>query len=229
MLVNIWSLPPSIECPQSVNSFCAGSELYTAMNCIVLCLNQVSRGQSLQSDPGINFRNMQAMLYWSDLPTRRCRVNIYEPTDWFTSYLLSAVIQVGLHTYLLPTARLDSKSFNMSWFEHMIPSKIKRFFIRDLSDLPSQIIFHAWWASTNEGFNQPLAWNDSRHMPLGRFYLPCRIEETGRPGIIGILCQQVLRHPSDDGTSSMGIHLQAKADIEKLNELTEPEVTQLTS
>jgi hypothetical protein len=59
--------------------------------------------------------------------------------------------------------------------------------------------------------------------------LHCGIEETGRPGIICIVCHQVLRHPSEHGTSSMGKHLLAKAHIAKLNELTETEVTKLTS
>jgi len=55
------------------------------------------------------------------------------------------------------------------------------------------------------------------------------MEENGSPGIICIVCHQVLRHPSDHGTSSMGKHLLAKAHIAKLNELTESEVTELTS
>jgi len=41
--------PPTIEHPQSINNFCGGSERYTAMYCIVLFLNQVLPGQSLQS------------------------------------------------------------------------------------------------------------------------------------------------------------------------------------
>jgi len=55
------------------------------------------------------------------------------------------------------------------------------------------------------------------------------MEENGRPGIICIVCHQVLRHPSEHGTSSMGKHLLAKAHIAKLKELTESEVTGLTS
>jgi hypothetical protein len=42
-------------------------------------------------------------------------------------------------------------------------------------------------------------------------------EETSIPNIIGILCHQVLHHPSDHGTSSMGKHLLGKADIAKVN------------
>jgi len=56
----------------------------------------------------------------------------------------------------------------------------------------------------------------------------CRIEETGSPGIISIVCHQVLCHPSEHGTSSVGKHFLAKAHIAKLNELTELEVTELT-
>jgi hypothetical protein len=59
--------------------------------------------------------------------------------------------------------------------------------------------------------------------------LYCGIEETGSTGIICIVCHQVLHHPSEHGTSSMGKHLLAKAHIAKLNELTESEVTKLTS
>jgi len=76
---------------------------------------------------------------------------------------------------------------------------------------------------------RPIAWNASRHAPWWRFYLHCGIEETGSPGIICIVCHQALRHPSEHGTSSMGKHLRAKAHIAKLNELTESEVTELTS
>jgi hypothetical protein len=111
----------------------------------------------------------------------------------------------------------------------MISSKNERVFIRDLSDLTLQIIFDAWWASINVGSKRPIAWKNSRHAPLWRFYLHCGIQKTGSPGIICIICPQVRRHPSEHGTSSMGKHLLAKAHILKLNELTESEVTELTS
>jgi len=101
--------------------------------------------------------------------------------------------------------------------------------IRDLSDHTLQIVFDAWWASMNVGSKRCIAWNNSRHVPSWRFYLHCGIEETGSPGIICIVCHQVLRHPSEHVTSSMGKHLLAKAHIAKLNELTESEVTQLSS
>jgi len=123
----------------------------------------------------------------------------------------------------------DSQSLNTSLLEVMISSKNERVFIRDLSDLTLQIIFHAWWASMNIGSKRPTAWNNSRHAPSWRFYLHCGMAENSSPGIICIICHQVLRHPSEHGTSSMGKHLLAKAHIAKLNQLTESEVTELTS
>jgi len=122
-----------------------------------------------------------------------------------------------------------TKSLNTSLLEVMISSKNERVFIRDLSDLTLEIFFDAWWASMNEGSEGPIARNDSRHAPSWRFYLHCGIEGTGSPGIICIVCHQVLCHPLEHGTSSMGKHLLAKAHITKLNELTESEVTELTS
>jgi hypothetical protein len=74
-----------------------------------------------------------------------------------------------------------------------------------------------------------IVWKNSRPTPGWRFYLDCGIEEPGSPGIICIVCHQVLRHPSEHGTSSMGKHLLATAHIAKLNKLTESEVTELTS
>jgi hypothetical protein len=97
----------------------------------------------------------------------------------------------------------------------MISSKNERVFIRDLSDLTLQIIFDAWWASLSVGSKRPIAWNNSRHAPSWQFYLHSTNEETGSPGIICIVCHQVLRHPSEHGTSSMGKHLLAKAHIAK--------------
>jgi len=123
----------------------------------------------------------------------------------------------------------DSQSLNTSLLEVMISSKNELVFIRDLSDLTFQIIFDARWASMNVGSKRPIAWKDSRHAPSWRFYLHCGIEETSSPGIICIICHQVLRHPSEHTTSSMGKYLLAKAHIENLNELTESEVTELTS
>jgi hypothetical protein len=111
----------------------------------------------------------------------------------------------------------------------MISSKNERVFIRDFSELTFQITFYMWWASMNVGSKQPIAWNNSRCAPSWGVYLHCGMEENGSPGIIYIVSHQVLRHPSEHWTSSMGKHLLAKAHIAKLNELTESEVTELTS
>jgi len=111
----------------------------------------------------------------------------------------------------------------------MISSNGARVFICDLSDHTLQIIFDAWWASMNVSTKRPIAWNSSRHAPAWQFDLLCGMEESGSPGIISIVCHQVLRHPSEHGTSSMGKHLLAKAHIAKFNEITGSEVTKLTS
>jgi hypothetical protein len=123
----------------------------------------------------------------------------------------------------------DTQSLNTSLLEVMMSSKNERVFIRGLSDLTLQIIFDAWWASMNVGSKRPIAWKNSRYAPPWRFYLHCGIEETGSPEIICIVCHQVLRHPSEHGNRSMGKQLLAKADIAMLNELTESEITELTS
>ena len=80
-------------------------------------------------------------------------------------------------------------------------SNILCVFIRDLSDLTLQIIIDAWWASMNLGSKRPITWNNARHAPYWRFYLHCEFEQTGSPGIICIVCHQVLQHPSEQGTS----------------------------
>jgi len=104
----------------------------------------------------------------------------------------------------------------MSLEEVMISTKSDLFFIRDLSDLTIQIIFNAWWASMNVGSQRSVAWNKSRHASSWRFYFHCGIEETGIPGIICMVCHQVIHHPSEHGTTSMAKHLLAKAHITML-------------
>jgi len=98
----------------------------------------------------------------------------------------------------------DTQSSNTSLLEVMIPSKYEHVFFHDVNDLTLQIIFDAWWASMNVGLKRPVAWKKSRHAPSWQFYLHCGIEETGSPGIICIVGHQVLRHPSEQRTSSMG-------------------------
>jgi len=56
---------------------------------------------------------------------------------------------------------LDSKSLNTSLLKVKISSKDEHVFIRDLSDLDSQTILDAWWASMNVESKRPVAWNDS--------------------------------------------------------------------
>jgi len=81
----------------------------------------------------------------------------------------------------------------------------------------------------NVGSNWPVAWDYSRPASSWRFNVHCRIGETGSSGITWIVCHQVLRHPSEHWTSSVGKLWLAKANIAKLNESTELEVTELTS
>jgi len=123
----------------------------------------------------------------------------------------------------------NTKPLNTSLLEVMISSKNERVFIRDLSDLTLKIIFDAVWASMNQGSKRPIAWNNSRHSPSWQFYLHCGIAATSSPGIICIVCHPVLHHPSEHGTTSMGKHRLGTAHIAKLNELSESEVTELTS
>jgi len=111
----------------------------------------------------------------------------------------------------------------------MISSKNEPVFIRDLGDLTLQLVFDVWWASMNVASKWSTGGNNSRHAPSWRFYLHCGIEQTGCLGIQFIVCHQVHRHTSAHGTSPMGKLLLPKAHIAKLNELTESEVTELTS
>jgi hypothetical protein len=104
---------------------------------------------------------------------------------------------------------LDSKSLNTSLLQVMITSKNKCVFIHHLRDLRLQIIFDAWWASMNVGLKRLFAWNNSGHLPSRWFHWHCGIEETGSPGIICIVCNEVLCHPSEHGTSWERQHLLA--------------------
>ena len=82
--------------------------------------------------------------------------------------------------------------------------------------------------SINLGSNCHIACNYSRHASWWRCYLHCGIEVTGSPGIICIICHQVLHHRSKYGTGSRRKHLLANAQIAKLDELTESKVIELT-
>jgi hypothetical protein len=138
-----------------------------------------------------------------------------DPAVRFTVSLLSAVSQVRSPSILILTAMSDSKSLNTSWLEVMSSSKNELVFIRDLSDLTLFIIFDAWWAAMNKGSKRLVAWTNSSHAPLWRLYLHCGIEGTSSPGIICIVCHQVLPHSSEQWTRSLGKHLLAKAHIAK--------------
>ena len=81
----------------------------------------------------------------------------------------------------------------------------------------------------NVGSKHPIARNNSGHVPAWPFYFPSRMEQTGSPGVICMVCHQVLCHPSEHGTSSMRKHVLAKAHIAKLNEITESDVSELTT
>ena len=81
----------------------------------------------------------------------------------------------------------------------------------------------------NVGSKHPIAWKNSTHAPSWHFHLHCGIEETCSPGIICIICHQLLHHPSEYTTSSMGKYLLPKVHIAKLNKLTESEVSKLKS
>jgi len=76
--------------------------------------------------------------------------------------------------------------------------------------------------------NHQIAWDHSRHAPSWWFYLHCGLEDTGSPGIIWIICHQVLCHPSEHPTGSMGKHLLAKTHITKLDKLAQSVVTNMT-
>jgi len=156
-------------------------------------------------------------------------VNIWEPAFYVTITYLLTVTKIELPRVQFPTAMSDTQSLNTLLLEVTISSKNERVFIRDLSDLTLPMIFDAWWASMNEGSKRPVAWNNSRYAPSWWFYLHCGIEKTGHPSIICIVCHQVLRHPSEPGTSSMGKRLLANEHIARLNELTVSAVTEWTS
>jgi len=199
------------------------------MKWIWVCINWVLHGQSFQYIFVYHFTSMHAMSHRSDFFACRSRVNIYGPAICCTITLLLAVTRVVLSNFLIPTAMSDTQSLNTSMLEVMISSKNYRVCISDLSDLALHIIVDAWWASMNVDSERPIGWNNSWAAPLWRFYWHCGIEETGTPGIIGIVCHQVPRHPSEHGTRWMDTHFLPKAHIAKLNGWTESEVPELPS
>jgi hypothetical protein len=130
------------------------------------------------------------------------------------------VTQLEIQSNEIPNTMSESKSINTLLLEIIISSKYESITIRDLNNHTLQILSNPWWASMNVDLRLSIAWDKSSHTPSWRFYLHCRIEETGSPGIIRIVCYQFLHHPSEHDTSSMGKHLLATAHITKLNKLT---------
>jgi len=221
--------PPTIECPRSLNYSGGGSASNTAMNCIAVFLNWVQRSQSLQYVLEYYITNMHAVSDWSDIFAFSSRVNIQKPAFSLTIRLLSPDSRVESPSILILTAMLDWMFLNTVWLEVIISSKNECGFNRDLSDLISKIIFYVLWASMNVCSQRPITWDDSKDACSWHCYLHCGIEETCSTGIICIVSDQVLHRPLEHGTSSMGKHLRAKACITMLNELTELEVTELSS
>jgi hypothetical protein len=114
MLLTKSCLAPTIEHPQRVHSFGGGSEHYTEMNWIVLFLNRVLRGHSLQSFLEYNFTNMHSMSHRSDFFAYSCRVNIWKPAVCLNISLLSAVSRVRSPSFLIQPAMWVSKSVTTS-------------------------------------------------------------------------------------------------------------------
>jgi hypothetical protein len=123
----------------------------------------------------------------------------------------------------------DSQSLNTSLPEVIICPKNDNVFICDLNDLMLQIIFDGWWTSMNVGSKRSIAWNHFQRTYSWWLFLRCGLEDNSCPGIICIVCHQVLRHPSEHGTSTMRNHLLANKQIAMLNQLPESEGTKLTS
>jgi hypothetical protein len=113
----------------------------------------------------------------------------------FAVSLHSAVSRVGSPSILILPAMSDSQYLSTSLVEVMISSRNEHGFIPDLSKVTLQIMFDAWWALMNERVKRPIGWNNSRHAEVWQFNIHCRIEATGNPGILCIVCHQVLGHP----------------------------------
>ena len=135
------------------------------MNFSELLLNCVLRSQSDQYVFLYDLTNMYAMSHRSASFACTSRVNIQDPTFWFTESSLLAVFRVGLHRFQIPSPMSDSKSLNTSLFQVITSSTNARVYIGDLTNHSFQIIFAGWWASMNVGWQRPIAWNDSGHGP----------------------------------------------------------------
>jgi len=229
ILITISLPPPTIQRGWSVNNLCGGSASDTAMNWIVVFLNWVLRGQSFQYVLGYNFSSRHAMSHRSEYFDCSSRGNITEPAFCSTITSLLAVEWLESPRFPIPTAMSDSQSLNTWMLEIMISSKNEHVFVLGLSHLTFQIVIDAWRALMNLGLKQPIAWNNSRHASSWQFHIHCGNEDISSPGIICILCHQVLRHPSEHGTRRMGNHILAKAHNAQLKKLSALEVTVLNT
>lgn len=115
-----------------------------------------------------------------------------------------------------------------SLLEVMYSAKEERVFIRDLSDVRLQMMFDDWWTSMKVETKKTIVWSTSRHASAWRFFKLCANTENGSPGIICIVCHQVLAHPSENGTSTMGKHLTTKAHKLQLDKLTQSDLSIIT-
>ena len=155
----------------------------------------------------------------TDLTLFACssRVNIEEHTFYFAITLLLAVTRGRLPRIQIPTMLSNSVSLNTSLREVIISATNRHGVICDLSNLTLQIIFNALWPSMNVSSQHPIASTESTHTPSRWFHLLCGLSETCIPGIKCIVCHQVIRHPSEPGTSLIWKHLVAIDHIAKLN------------
>jgi len=172
------------------------SKLYrNDLHCIV---SKVSIERSVFSKCLVfNFTMLHVMSHLSYFfLIRSSGVIIEVRTFYYAMMSLISVSSVELWSFQICTMMSDLKSLNTSLLEVMISSKYKHLFICELSNLTFYIIFDTNWASTNLDPKYSITWNNSRHAQLWRFYLDYRLKETGHPGIICIICHQVLPHPS---------------------------------
>jgi hypothetical protein len=70
--------------------------------------------------------------------------------------------------------------------------------------------------------------NNFRHAPSLQLTVSCKLEVSGSPGMLCVVCHHVRHHLPDYGTGLVGTQLQTTAQIAKLDELTVSESTELT-
>lgn len=122
-----------------------------------------------------------------------------------------------------------SESIDTSCLVEVRSARGDRVFVRDLTDETLQMAFDNWWKSMDVKTKHTIVWKTSRHAASWAYYKHCANAENGSPGIICIVCHQVLAHPSENGTSTMGKHLLTKVHTAKLSELTEQDRSLLTT